>query len=67
MKTIKLAYDAEGTYHNWTAYRDDTNGGWVVTDHQGDKKFYDGCFDAVLDRMTQIVLPNWGMRLIAVR
>ena len=67
MKTIKLAYDEENTYHNWIAIRDDRNSGWVVTDHQGDKKFYDGCFDAVIDQIVSRVLPNWGMRIIAVR
>ena len=67
MKTIKLAYDAEGTTHTWRAEHDPRNGGWVVTDHDGDKKFYAGCIEAVVDQMQRLTLPNWGMRLLAVR
>ena len=67
MKTIKLAYDAENTFHNWTAEHDARNGGWFVKDHEGDTKFYAGCLDQVCDHMQRITLPNWGMRLIAVR
>ena len=67
MKTIKLAYDAENTFHNWTAEHDHRNGGWLVTDHQGDSKFFAGCLDRVIDHMQQMTLPNWGMRLVSVR
>lgn len=66
-KKIKLAYDAEDTTHVWTACRDDRNAGWLVTQHDGNKRFISGCLDSVLDRLTNIVLPNYGMRLIAVR
>lgn len=67
MKTIKLAYDADNTFHNWTAERDARNDGWIVRDHQGDSKFFPGCLDRVVDQMQRITLPNWGMRLVAVR
>jgi hypothetical protein len=67
MKTIKLAYDAEGTVQTWKAHHDPRNGGWVVTDHEGDRKFFSGCLEAVIDHMQRITLPNWGMRLLAVR
>lgn len=67
MKTIKLAYDADNTFHNWIAEHDAVNGGWLVRDHQGDMHFFAGCLDRVIDRMQRITLANWGMRLISVR
>ena len=66
MKKIKLAYEADGTVCVWKATSDSKHGGWVVTDHQGDKKFFQGCFDSVLDRMKMITFPNWGMKLLSV-
>jgi hypothetical protein len=67
MKTIKLAYDVDNTVHTWKAQHDARNGGWVVTDHEGDSKFFSGCIEAVVDHMQRVTLPNWGMRLLGVR
>jgi hypothetical protein len=66
MKTIKLAYDAEGITQTWLAEHDSGNGGWIVTDHEGDKKFFSGCFAEALDQMQAFTLPNWGMRVIGI-
>jgi hypothetical protein len=66
MKTIRVINNDEGTSQVWNAERDQRNGGWVITDHQGDRKFFDGCFAEVLDYMQRITLPNWGMRLLSV-
>ncbi len=67
MKTIVLAYDADSVVVKWKAEHDSKNRGWIVTDHQGDKKFFGGCIEAVIDHMERITLANWGMRLLGVR
>lgn len=66
MKTLKLFCDDDGFRYSWLAKRDSRNGGWLVTDHHGDKKFFTGSFAEMIDYMNRITLPNWGMRLIGI-
>jgi len=67
MKTLTLRYTETGDVFTWKASYEPANGGWLVTNHEGDKKFLGGNWFAVLDHMKQITFPNWGVRLLGVR
>lgn len=66
MKRMTMIHDNSGHSYTWRAERLPQHSGYLITEFDGNQRFIDGSWPVVFDRLQNVVLPNYGLRLIGV-